>query len=292
MATAFINQNTSAVIKPLQGIVTGVGAGSVATLRFPPGLTFCELVVRCTIAGVAATRAQLETMLTTARLTVSGVEKFSIQAIDLIAIAEFYRTGCIGDSGYLVIPLERLWMQGAKAQLDPNYGTDGESSVVLELTQAGGSTIDAITAYARVNPAPEALGAHIITRRFTFNVAATGRFLYPDLPIIPGEYLYALHIKVPVVANLTNIAYITDDVRMLDVPPSLLTQLYQLSNPVRTVQTAKGYVHVDFAQRNFDSDGLPVGTLKSQVLELEFSNAAPGAVTVLGEYGTVSARAA
>lgn len=292
MNTKFIMGNTSPVIKPLQGIVTGIGAGQVATIRFPPGLTYCELVIRGTIAGVPATRAELEAMLTTARLTVSGVEKFSVQAIDLIAIAEFYRTGCIGDSGYLVIPLERLWMEGVKAQLDPNYGTDGESSVVLELTQAGGSTIDAITAFARVNPAPEALGAHIALRRFTFNVAATGKFLYPDLPIIPGEYLYALHIKVPVVANLTNIALITDDVRMLDAPPSLLTQLYQLSNPVRTPQTAKLYVHVDFCQRGFDSDALAVGDLSSQVLELEFANAAPNAVTVLGEYGTVARRAA
>lgn len=292
MSTKFINGNTSPIIKPLPGIVTGVGAGQVATLRFPPGLTYAELVVRCTIAGVAATRANLEAMLTTARLTVSGVEKFSVQAIDLIAIAEFHRTGCVGDSGYLVIPLERLWMEGVKAQLDPNYGTDGESSVVLELTQAGGSTIDAITAFARVNPRPEVLGAHIITRRMTFNVSATGRFLYPDLPIIPGEYLYALHIKVPVVANLTNVALLTDDVRMIDVPPSLLTQLYQLSNPVKTPQSAKGYVHVDFTQRNFDSDALAVGDLKSQVLELEFSNAAPGAVTVLGEYGTIANRTA
>lgn len=292
MSTKFILGNTSPVIKPLQGIVTGIGANQVATCRFPPGLTYTELVIRCTIAGIAATRAQLEAMLTTARFSVSGVEKWSVQAIDLIAIAEFYRDGCIGDSGYFVIPLERLWMEGVKAQLDPNYGTDGESSVVLELTQAGGSTIDGITAYARVNPMPEALGAHIMLRRFTFNVSSTGKFLYPDLPNIPGEFLYALHIKVPVVANLVNIGMVTDDVRLLDVPPGLLNQLYKLSNPVRTPQTAKGYVHVDFAQRGFDSDALAVGDLKSQVLELDFANAAPNAVTVIGEYGTVSRRAA
>jgi hypothetical protein len=290
--TAFTAQSSSPVIKPLQGVVTGIGAGQVATCRLPPGLTYAEIIVRCTIAGVAATRAQLETMLTTARLTISGVEKFSVQAIDLIAIAEFYRTGCIGDSGYFVIPFERLWNQGVAAQLDPNYGTEGESSVVLELTQDGASTIDAINVFARVNPKAEVLGAHVILRRFTFNVSATGKFLYPDLPIIPGEYLNALHIRVPVVANLTNIALITDDVRFLDVPPSLLTQLYQLANPVRTPQTAKLYVSVDFANRGYDSDTLPVGLLKSQVLELEFANAAPNAVTVIGEYGTVSRRAA
>lgn len=290
--TAFTERSTSPVVKPLQGVVTGIGAGQVATCRLPPGLTYAEIYVRCTIAGVAATRAELEAMLTTARLTISGVEKFSVQAIDLIAIAEFYRTGCIGDSGYLVIPFERLWNQGVAAQLDPNYGTEGESSVVLELTQAAGSTIDAINVFARVNPKAEVLGAHVILRRFTFNVAATGKYLYPDLPIIAGEYLNALHIKVPVVANLTNIALITDDVRFLDVPPSLLTQQYLLCNPVRTPQTAKLYVSVDFANRGYDSDTLPVGLLKSQVLELEFANAAPGAVTVIGEYGTVSNRAA
>lgn len=290
--TAFTDQNTSPVIKPLQGVVTGIGAGQVATCRVPPGLTYAELIVRCTIAGVAATRAELEAMLTTARLTVSGVEKISVQVIDLIAIAEFHRVGCIGDSGYFVIPFERLWMSGVNAQLDPNYGTEGESSVVLELTQAAGSTIDAINVFARVNPKAEVLGAHHILRRFTFNVAATGKFLYPDLPIIAGEFLTALHIKVPVVANLTNIALVTDDVRFLDVPPSLLTQLYQLANPVKTSQAAKLYVSVDFTNRGFDSDALAVGLLKSQVLELDFANAAPNAVTVIGEYQTYSARAA
>lgn len=292
MSTPYIDRNSSPIIKVLQGIVTGIGAGQVATLRFPPGLSYGEIVVRLTIAGVAATRAQLEAMLTTARLTISGVEKMSINVIDLIAMTEFHRTGAVGDSGYLVIPFERLWMQGAAAQLDPAYGTDGESSVVLELTQAGGSTIDAITAYARCNPRAEALGGHLFWRRFTFNVSATGRFLYPDLPIIAGEYLYGLHIKVPTPANLTNLAMIVDDVRQIDVPPSLLTQLYLLGNPVKTPQTSKGYVHLDFTSRLFDSDSLPVGLLKSQVLELEFSNAAPGAVTVIGEYGAVAPKAA
>lgn len=285
----FTDANRSPVIKPLYGAIQGVGAGQTAIVRVPPGATYADLPIQCLIAGVAATRAQLETMLTQVRLTVSGVEMWTLTGKQLIALVEFYRVGLIGDTGFLWIPFERLWMQSVSAQLDPNYGTLGESSMQLEITQAGGSTIDAMNAFAVIHPVAEPLGAHMIARRFTPTIAAVGKYIYPDLPIIPGEFLYALHFEVPVVANLSNIALVTDEVRLIDAPPALLNQRYLESNPVRTQQGAKGYVHLDLTCRGFDSDSLPTGLLTSQILELTFINAAPNAVTIIAEYATVSA---
>lgn len=283
----YTDANTSPVLKPLPGVVTGIGANQTATFRLPVGLTFADLMIRFRIGAGAPTRAQLETMLGTARFTVSGVEKFSITVKQLIAIAEFYRTGIVGDTGILVIPFQRLWMDGVTAKLDPNYGTDGESSVILEIQQGAGSTIDGIECFTRINPKAERLGSHVIMRRFTINMPAVGKNLFTDLPILAGEFLNALHIECPTPANLTNIAYVPDDNRQIDLRPDVLNQLYLECNPVRTPQTAKGFVHLDFTMRGFDSDALPTHLLSSQVLELDWS-VAPGAVTIIGEYQTLA----
>lgn len=284
----FTDANRSPILKPLFGAVTGVGAGQTAQIKLPPGLTFADVIVRCTAAGAARTRANLEADIETVRFTVSGDEKKSITCKQHIAITEFHQTGIIGDTGNLFFPFSRLWMDGIGPKMDPNYGTDGETSVVLELKQAAGSGIDAMQVYVRLNPLAERLGAHIITRRFTFAVPGSGKFQYSDLPINPGEFLYTLHMEVPTPADLTNVAYIPDDSRMIDITQEVLASIYKTSTPNKTPQTAKGFVHLDFAARCFDTDAIPVGLLTSQVLELDFSTAVPGrTVTVLGEYAQV-----
>lgn len=290
---SFASDNRSPIMKRIAGAITGVGAGQVAIAKIPPGVTYNEIAIQCTIGAGEATRANLEAMITQLRLTVSGVEKWTLTGKQLIAIVEFYRSGTIGDSGYLVIPFERLWMFSTAAALDPAYGTLGESSFQLEITQSGGSTIDAMNLWARISPVAESLGAHVKMVRLTPNIAATGVYYYPDLPKTPGlaagnpglQYLYALHFEVPVVANLTNIAYVADEIRVVDVPPAFLNQLYIEANPSRTVQTAKGFVHLDFANRGYDGDGIPLN-MNSQILELTFDNAAPNGVTIIAEIGT------
>jgi hypothetical protein len=266
--------------------VTGLGASQIAIVKIPTGATYLELSLECTIAGAAATRAQLEAMLPQIRCTVSGIEKWTLSATQLIAIIEFYQTGLIGDSGFLTIPFERLFMDGGLAgMLNPAFGTLGESSWQLEITQSAGSTIDAITAWAQVSPIAEALGAHMKTVRLTPTFASTGKFFYADLPKELGTYLYALHFQVPVVANLVNIAYIADEVRVIDCKPALLNQLYTLGKRPRTVQSAKLFVHLDFCRRSLDADAIRLD-MNSQVLELDFANAAPNSFTVLAEIGT------
>lgn len=282
---AFKDENRSPLLKKLVGIVSGVGASNVAVLKIPPGATYADLFLKFTIAGAAPSRANLETMLTSWRLTVSGIEQWTLTGKQLIAIVEYYRTGLIGATGIVVIPLQRLWMDTQLAQTAPNYGTDGESSVQLEITQDATSTIDLITVAARIDPVIEPLGAHMMMKRLTPNIGALGITQYADLYKKPGDYLYALHIQVPTVADLTNLALVCDEIRVWDVDPAVMNQLYLESNPNRTIQTAKGFVHMDFANRGFDSDAIPL-TMKTLVLELTFANTIPGQINIIQEVGT------
>jgi hypothetical protein len=286
---AFRDVNRSPILKKLPGIVTGIGAGQTAIVRVPPGATYLELVLQCTIAGVAATRAELETMLGDIRLTLSGVEKFTVSAKQLIAIAEFYRSGVVGDTGYLVIPFERLWMSTAAARQNPAYGTLGEDSFQVEVQQLAGSTISAIQAFARVAPVAEELGAHMTIKRLTPNIGALGKFYYPDLPKLPGWFLYALHIQwgsVGTIADLTNVAVVADEIRVVDCAPALENRYLTLGNPARTPQTAKGFFTVDFTARNEDEDALSL-IMDELVLELDVATNIPGQINVLAEIAMV-----
>ena len=288
---AFAQDNRSPVIRQIPGAVTGIGASQIAVVKIPTGATDGEISIECTAAGTGLTRAQVESMLTQWRLVLSGVEKFSISGKDLCAITEFYRTTAIGDTGYVVIPLERLWMSELAGKFNPMYGTVGETSLQIEITQDATSTCDAIKAWVRIANSVETLGSHIRLVKLQPNIGSTGVYSYLDLPKNPNELLVALHLAVPVVANLTNIAYIADNVRLVDTTPGLLNTLYRLTDPNRTPQTAKLYVHLDFTNRGIFGDAVPL-TMAQQILELTFANAAPNGISVIAELMTPEPKAA
>lgn len=282
----FADVNRSPILKPLYGAVEGVGASKVAIVKIPVGATYLDLALDCKIAGSAASRANIETMLTQWRLTVSGVEKFTLTGKQLLAILEFHRTGLVADTGIVTINFQRLWMDGAAAKFNPAYGTLGESSFQLEITQDATSTIDTIDAFARIAPVAETLGAHMRFARLTPTFSGTGKSYFMDLPRLPNEVLYALHLEYGTPAYLTNIAYIADEVRLVDITPTRLARSYVESNPAKTPQTAKGFVHLDFTCRNEDGDGVPL-VMGQQILELDHSTA-PNAVTIIAEIGTAA----
>lgn len=281
----FLDENRSPILKRLVGAVSGVGASQVAVIKIPPGSTYADLTFQLTIATVGATRAQVETMLTSWRLTMSGKEVWTLTGKQLLAIIALYRSTMVDDSGFVTIPFQRLWMNGIPQMLDPMYGTLGESSFQLEITQDATSTIDLISVFTRISPVAEPLGAYVRTVRLSPNVGATGVFQFPDLPKRNGDWLYALHIQVPVVANLTDIAYIADEIRIIDHPVAVLNRYMLQGNPNRTIQTAKGFVHVDLCSRNVDSDAVPL-SMQTQMLELTFANAAPNGISIIAEIGT------
>lgn len=282
----FIDENRSPIAKRLVGTVSGIGASQVMVVKIPPGSTYADLTFKLFIAGTGATRAQVESMLTSWRLTLSGKEMWTLTGKQLLAIIAFYRSALVDDSGYVTIPFQRLWMDGLGPKVDPMYGTLNESSFQLEITQDATSTIDTVAVYTRISPVSEELGPHIRMVRLTPSVGAAGVYTFPDLPKKAGEYLYAVHFQVPTVADLTDVAYIADEIRVVDHPFAVLNRYYLESNPARTIQTAKGFVHLDFTCRNLDTDAIPL-TMKTQVLELTFANApSPTGINIIAEIGS------
>jgi hypothetical protein len=281
----FALDNLSPVIRQLPGAVTGIGAGQTAVVKIPTGATYLELIIEAKIGAAQATRAQIEAALTNWRLTVSGIEKFSLTGKQLIAIMEFYRPGSIGDSGFVSINFERLWMSELGGKLNPAYGTLNETSFQLEIEQDGASTIDSIVAWSRIATKAESIGAHVRFARLQPTITGTGRYNYMDLPKSKTEALIALHLEVPVAANLTNIAYIADSVRLVDASQNMINRLYTLTDPTRSPQTAKNFVHLEFANRGIVTDAVPL-TMDEQILELTFANAAPNQISVIAELYT------
>lgn len=266
------------------GSAENIGASKTAVFKIPSQATYQDLVIEAKIAGVAATRAQLESMLLTARLTISGKDKFTINVIELIAIEEFYNSGSIGDTGYLHIGFIRQHMLELANQEDAAYGTLLEKSVQLEIDQDATTTIDTLDLHARTYPVAEPLGAHISIVKITPTFGATGTMIFDDLPIDPNTFLYALHFRTDP-AKLTAVRLTCDNIKLIDAKFALLNQFYKYNPVRRTPQTAKGFAHLDFCNRNVDKDALPM-TMRTCRLELDFITTAPGAFPILCEFGS------
>lgn len=281
----FVLDSQSTIRKPLAGAVDSVGASKVAVVTLPIGPTYKGLILQLTIAGAAPTRAQIESMLTLWRLTLSGTEIFTLSGTQLVAIIEFYRTGVIGATGFVYIPFDRIWMRDTAAVVGPAIGTVGETSFSLEITQDATNTIDAITAIAVIDPKPSVLGAHVRYRRVTPSLPAAGLTSWSGLYRKPGDFLYALHLQVSTLADLTNLSYIADGVRLFDlVTQNQLNRFYAECHPVRTSQATQKFVHLDFCLNGYDYEAVPL-TMIDQIVEFTFANA-PTVLNVIAEIGT------
>lgn len=283
----FKDDNKSPILKPIFGAVDGIGASKTAVVDLPTQATYLDLSLECRIgggAGALATRANFQSFFTGIRCTLDGREQWNLTATQLIALVEFYRTGLIGDTGFLAIPLQRLWMNDYAAQEGPAWGTLGRSSFQLEITQSAGTTIDYIQPWARLGTVAEELGAYIRPLRFTPTINSAGQFTYQNLRKVKGEFLYALHFQIPTVADLTNIQVLCDEIQIANVNQGILARYYTESNPNRTPQTANGFVHLDFCSRNIDEDAVPM-TMDQIIVLLTFANAPVGQVNIIGEYG-------
>lgn len=282
----WITDNLTPTRRGLAGAVRSIGASKQCVIDIPPGPTYLGLLIDCTISGTGATRAEIASMLTQWRLTISGTEIWTLTGQELMSITEFYLTGQIGDSGKVFIPFSRIWMRDLPAVLNPALGTKGETSVELTITQDATSTIDLITAETEIDPIAQPLGRHVRIKRWTPSIASTGRYEFTGLYKNPNAVLLALHIVVPVAANLTNITYVADGVRLFDeVTQARLAKLYSQAVKPRTIQTAAKIIGLDFCYRGIDSDAVRLSMVE-QRLDLTFATAAPNNVSILAEIGT------
>lgn len=288
MASPYALANRACVRAPLFGAVDNVGAGLKLQVRVPAGATYNAIMLRCKVGTALATKAQLKAHFKDLRITLSGYEQFSVDADELIDLIEYQRPLLIGDSGHFFIPFERLWMQGLASQLDANWGSQGEKSFIINIDQDAAGAIDSIEAFASIYPVAEPIGKRVIIRRFEIPFTSTGKKQWSDLPLTPGEALFALHIKVPDLTKVISASFIVDTIRQWDtIPPDLMVQFTKEANPNRAAQT--NWYHMDFASRGLDSDVLPIGLARQSTLEIDFS-ANPTSFVILAEYGIGSDR--
>jgi hypothetical protein len=294
-ASAFAAANRSPIIQPLSGQISQVGAGQVALLKIPQGATYASISLACGIggqltplgAGTAPSRANLEAFLTLWRLQVSGVEVWALTGTQLIAIMEYYMPGLIGDTGIVTIAFQRLWMKDVVGMLAPDYGTLGESSFQLLITQDASSTITNIDVWAEVEPAAEPLGSHIEYSALSENFVS-GRQQFSLLSKDPSWVMYNLFIQVPDVTKVQRLELYADNIPVWDAPPFLGNALGREGTPQRVPQA--GFVNMDFCRRGLDTDPLPLN-MATLVLWLTFTTS-PGAtaINMIQELGKPSLR--
>jgi len=272
----------------LPGAFQSQPVASGTNLALIPLFTYAKLAAFLTIAGVAATRAQIVAQLSQVRIVLSGREIWIGSGANLIAREAFYAENDANTTvpGFITFNFLRTWMAGAPERLNSLLGTSDQSALQIEFTWAAGATINASVMFGAYMSEGEPTGITTRVMRVSPNIGAVGVSIYPDLPLPRnGETLLAIHLFPPVVANLTNLAYIADNVRLVDSTPEFLNRTYLEANPPRTPQGANGMVTIDFtALTGSPLNGVPMSEIASHTLELTFAAAAPGSFTVLCEF--------
>lgn len=275
----------------IQRVVPGAAqaqpsAGGTVVVNLPL-LTWGKLALFHTISGVAATRAQLVAQVTQIIITVSGRELWRGSAAQLIAIQQYYSEVDTQSSfpGFINLEFIRSWLSDASRGMDAAIGLADQNAMQVELTYAGGATINTIAVYGVRMQSAQPTGVATRIVRLSASISALGVFVFPDLPLPrAGDTLLAVHVFPPVVANLSNFAYVADEVRIIDGPPAFLDRNATEAHPPRTPQGANGMVSIDFTAINaLAGQGVPLGDIGSHQLELTFITAAPGTVPILCE---------
>lgn len=236
-----------------------LGAGSTASIVMPAGLTYHAVLFRCTIAGVEATAAQIIAQISKIRFILTGDPKIDASGAELAMLARFWNTRNGTDpvnGGILPVWLARPGMMEIDAQDGAAWGTADQGSFSIEVTLAGGATIDAIDVRGFVTR-PEALGRHICLRRSPDNQGAAGTKLFTDFGNPSVEYqLLALHIDKAAGAAgpITAIVLKADQVDEWDAPYASIQNLL----PIYELAQQTGYCHLPFAMRGRPLDSLPL----------------------------------
>lgn len=258
-----------------------ITANARAICRPALGQTYLMMMFYFTIAGAAATKAQIQAQVTNIRVVVDGITKFELSGTDAVYIAEYYRpgivgTGCVGNTGVVPIFFARPWMEALQNQDAPAYGLAGVDSFTVEINLGAGATINGIAGFCYTTE-NEGLGEHIVTTRLGRSFGSASLETINDLPLDPDWSLYALHFATSTVIN--QIEILADGARALFGAPVVLNQRLQYSNSQRLVQA--GYTPVECTPRNRNIDALP---LIMNRLSIRTSwNASPGAYGLITE---------
>lgn len=247
----------------------GIAASSTANAVWPLGITVHAIFLRFTIAGAAATEAQIKAQISRIRLKIDGDAKIDATSTELIALNEFWqrRAGqATVVDGVLRIDLSRPWDQEISAQDGPAWGlatqnpdgSRGVDSFTAELDIAAAATIDGVEAHALVSDA-EPLGRHLCIRRYGLYLGAAGDLEFNDFNKSADYGVLAMHfakVSQPEAAYVvTHVALKVDQIDELDkTPAGLLESQYRRYGCVKQA----GWTHIPFCGRGRPLDVLPL----------------------------------
>lgn len=181
---------------PSFGVLSASGRFSILC---PIGPTYKAIYLEPTIAGVAATVAEMRAQISMVRLRINGRAVWELPATNVIDLNTWY--GYTATAGILPIFLTWDWVRTVPALENLAWGTANVDSLTLELETAAGATINACTATALVVPEARQLGAIVEAHQFTFAPAGAGLFEISTLPKGNGDLL-ALHLSGAVVTAM------------------------------------------------------------------------------------------
>jgi hypothetical protein len=237
----------------------GIGAGLTATALLPTGITYHAIQLRCTIAGVEATPAEIIAQVEDVKLTLNGDAKIDASAAEIAALHRFWRTKNSLDpiaNGILTVWLARPELQEIDGQDGPAWGTLDQNSFNLDVKLAAGATIDAIEPRGWVSKG-EPLGRHITIRRLTDFMAGAGDKVLSDFQNPNAEYqMLAIHIDRSGGAGnlITSLNLKADQVDEWDGPYGFIQNLLG----VYGFNQQSGWTHLPFAMRGRPLDSLPM----------------------------------
>lgn len=227
----------------LQNVV----AGQRASARLPVGLTYNYLFVRAKTAGTDMTEAQMKSMLNDVRLLIDGDLKIEASATELLDIAQYY--GITIQDGVLPIVFSRPWMRTVQGEDVLAYGTKDVATMDITIDVDATALTPTLELYA-VQSAPAELGQHLVIKRHSRTVSATGEVEEANLP--RGNFgLMALHMTTASVSNIEvranqRVAHESD----------LSGRKFRDSLTGKTHQA--GYTHINFAETDRVADVLPL----------------------------------
>lgn len=175
-----------------------LSANATFSILLPIGPTYRAIVLEPTIAGVAATVAEMRTQISMVRLRINGTARYELPATTLLDINTWM--GYTATAGLLPICLTYDWLRTVPAFENLAWGTRNVDSFTLEVTLAAGATINACTATALIVPEARDLGMIVEAHQFTFAAAGAGTLEISTLPKGNGD-LVSVHFATSVASK-------------------------------------------------------------------------------------------
>ncbi|MCE8508342.1 hypothetical protein KBY28_07745 [Ruegeria pomeroyi] len=219
----------------------GVGAGQVATVQCPLGLTYERLYIymNVDVAGTPTdvTHANWGNYLGEIRLMVDGDAKFTMNAADIAAMNKFYAQTM--KPGVLPIFLSRPWLVTPMGQDQTAYATGvGVQNFTVEMDIKSGVTVNKLELSAMQSPG-RPWGPHLAIRKYVVNHGVTGKLEISD--IRKAAYsMFALHVAS---SDIGEVEVIVNTREFLKMSPEIRAAHHETFK--RAPQA--GYTHVDFA---------------------------------------------